>query len=112
MNRSYAVAWQHAGQEVRSGGLHCGTVGLYLEGRTGEHVSYEEISELSIERTRSERVRGLPVIALALRDGRSLRIASLEGIGRLHEIASQLRLLISAGQRLSNGGLGEPGSGR
>jgi hypothetical protein len=82
-----------------SGGLRADGDGLHLLGRTGVlDVSFSEIACLSIERARRQRLRGLPAIVLQLVRGETLRLASLEGVGALHEIVA---LAQRAGVRFS-----------
>jgi hypothetical protein len=86
--RTYAVAWQRPGEGAVSGGLRADREGLHLLGRAGTlHLLFAQIARLSIERGRTQRLRGLPAIVLQLASGGTLRIASLEGTGALHEIA-------------------------
>jgi hypothetical protein len=86
--RTYAVAWRRDDEGTVSGALQADREGLHLHGRGGPvHVLFAEVVRLSIERSRAQRLRGLPAIALLLARGETLRIASLEGTGALHEIA-------------------------
>ncbi len=88
--RSYAVVWSSAGV-VASGRLELLADGLALRGRDGDLVvALADVGAAVIARGRDERVRGLPALALGLRGGPPLRIASLEGAGALHELASHL----------------------
>jgi hypothetical protein len=91
MRPSYAVVWQRNGEDAVSGGLRCDRHGLHFSGRQSLHVPLAHIRQLSIRRGPAERLRGLPVIALLLAEGKTLRVASLEGIGALHELASALQ---------------------
>lgn len=96
--RVYAVAWRHGVEGTSSGGLHADREGLHLHGRTEAlHIPFLDMIGLSIERGRLERLRGLPTIALLLARGETVRIASLEGAGALHEIVALAR---GAGVRL------------
>jgi hypothetical protein len=66
--------------------------GFRLQGREQRvDVGLRDIRSAAIERSEGERLRGLPVLAVRLRDGTPLRIASLEGAGTLHELAGRLR---------------------
>jgi len=91
--RSYAVVWQHNGKDATSGGLRWDRHGLHLNGRNSScHIPFAHVRELSIQRGATERLRGLPVIALLLAEGKTLRLASLEGTGALHELAAVFQL--------------------
>lgn len=97
--RAYAVAWRRGDEGTMSGALRSDPEGLHLLGRSGAfHIPFAGIARLSIERSRIERLRGLPAIALVLARGETVRIASLEGAGALHEIAA---LVQRAGVRFS-----------
>jgi hypothetical protein len=87
--RAYAVAWRRGDEVTVSGALRAGREGLHLLGRSGAvDIPFAAIARLSIERSRIQRLRGLPAISLALAHGETVRIASLEGAGALHEIAA------------------------
>jgi hypothetical protein len=89
---SYAVVWQRQGEEVASGGLRYEEHGLHFDGRQSAFdIAFASVLDLSIQRGRAERLRGLPVITLHLMDGETVRVASLEGIGALHELARRLQ---------------------
>jgi len=88
--RTYAVVWdQH--EAVAAGGLEVLPDGFELRGRAPRlSVAFAEVCEAAIARGRGERLRGLPVLALRLHGGALLRIASLEGLGALHELAGHM----------------------
>ncbi len=74
-----------------SGGLTVQPEGFELHGRD-QHVSvpFSDVSEASIARASHDRLRGLPVLMLLMAAGGQLRIASLEGLGVLHELAADV----------------------
>ena len=83
---TYAVLWSENGS-VASGRLDTLADRFELAGR-GQRLSipFAELASASIERGRSDRLNGLPVLEL-LRPGREpLRIASLQGTAALHEL--------------------------
>jgi hypothetical protein len=98
MKRSYAVVWSENGT-AGAGRLEMLHDAFELHGR-GRRLSIPlvELASASIARRNDERLHGLPVLALTRRAGTCLRIASLEGVGVLHELAA----------RLSDAGLGLP----
>jgi len=74
--------------EVESGRLEPHADGFELRGRNrGLSVAFADVAEAAIARGADDRLRGLPVLALLLRGGAYVRIASLEGAGALHELA-------------------------
>ena len=84
---SYAVVWSGGG-DIHSGRLDLRADGLELNGRDGVlRLLFSDVSAASIARGRDERLRGLPVLRLVGRGGTSIRIASLQGAGVLHELA-------------------------
>ena len=75
--RTYAVAWQRDDEGTVSGSLRADRDGLHLLGRSGAfHIPFVEVARLSIERSRIQRLKGLPAISLALARGANVRIAS------------------------------------
>jgi hypothetical protein len=88
--RCYAVAWSSDG-ESGSGRLELRDDRLELHGRgRGRSIALSELVGVSIARGKRDRLHGLPVLALALRGAAPMRIASLEGIGALHELAERV----------------------
>jgi len=96
--RTYAVVWSSDGAQ-RAGRLEPFADRLELHGRERTvAVPYAELTEATIDRRPSGRVRGLPVLALAWRGRPTLRIACLEGAGFLHELAARVEAgLLSVG---------------
>jgi len=84
--REYAVVW--SGPEGDSSGrLIVHPDRFELAGRDATvPVLFSDLTSASIDRTPAQRLRGLPVLFLRRRDGRSLRVASLEGAGVLYEL--------------------------
>jgi len=84
---SYAVVWSGSGG-IHSGRLDVRADGLELHGRDGVlRLLFRDVSRVSIDRGRDERLRGLPVLRLAGVGDTTVRIASLQGAGVLHELA-------------------------
>jgi hypothetical protein len=83
---NYAVLWC-GDAEVESGRLERRADGFELRGRNHAlAVTFTDVAGAAIARGSDQRLRGLPVLALLLRGGTALRIASLEGSGALHEL--------------------------
>jgi hypothetical protein len=82
----YAVLWSgFAG--TGSGRLDVLEDRFVLTGRgVPVNVVFANLVDASIKRGRADRLGGLPALHLRQRDGQSLRVASLEGSGALHEL--------------------------
>ena|SRR5438552_18473060 len=91
MNRSYAVLWSANG-DIGPGRLDPLEDRFELQGRNRRlSLAFADLVSASIARGSAERLHGLPVLALGLRDGLPpVRIASLEGSGVLHELADRV----------------------
>jgi hypothetical protein len=90
MKRNYAVVWSRNG-DTRAGRLEPFPDRFELHGRERRlAVPFAEVTAASIARRPAERLLGLPVLALVVRDGPPLRIASLEGPGYLQELADRV----------------------
>jgi hypothetical protein len=86
MKRQYAVIWSNDG-DVESGRLDRLADAFELHGKRGPlSIAFGDVSGAAIRRDRGSRLRGLPVLALRLRAGALVSIASLEGVGALHEL--------------------------
>jgi hypothetical protein len=90
MNRTYAVVWSENGL-LASGRLDSFADRFELDGR-GQRLSipFVELLGVSIARSRTDRLRGLPVLELGRRAAAPVRIASLEGTAALHELFDQV----------------------
>ena len=87
---SYAVVWSN-GTELASGRLELHPDRFELHGRDDElAIAFSDLTGASIARRQADRLRGLAVLLLNLRDGGQVRIASLEGPGVLHELAQHV----------------------
>ena|SRR5207302_4718377 len=87
MKSSYAVVWSSNGH-VQAGRLEPFADRFELHGREQRlSVRFGQLGGAAIERHGGERLLGLPVLSLRLRDDPPVRIASLEGAGFLHELA-------------------------
>jgi hypothetical protein len=58
-------------------------------------IPLQAIAQFTIERGPAARINGLPVLTLFLIEGDVIRLASLEGVGVLHEISAVLAPLFS-----------------
>jgi hypothetical protein len=86
MNRTYAIVWSENGT-VASGRLEPLHDRFELAGREQRmSIPFAELEGASIERGRADRLHGLPVLELVRSSGLPVRIASLQGVGVLHEL--------------------------
>jgi hypothetical protein len=99
MKRTYAVVWGTSG-EFGPGRLEPLDDRFELHGRDRRlSIPFLDVVSASIARGHAERLRGLPVLALDLAGGASVRIASLEGTAALHELVEHAGVTVSgAGQ--------------
>jgi hypothetical protein len=99
MNRTYAVVWSENGSTA-PGRLDALAHGFELAGR-GQRlsISFDELVSASIERARTDRLRGLPVLELGRASRLPVRIASLEGTAALHELFEHVELAGAAAAR-------------
>jgi hypothetical protein len=89
--RTYAVVWSDDGV-TGSGCLALSHDRVELHGRERRlSIPFAEVTGASIARNGSDRLCGLPVLALTRRSAEPVRIASLEGAGALHELAARVR---------------------
>jgi hypothetical protein len=90
MRGTIAVLWTLHGK------LHSGSLELLddrLELRTRNRtlaVPLDSIVQFCIERGASVRINGLAVLTIRLSDGVVVRVASLQGMGVLHQLAGRL----------------------
>jgi len=90
MKPNYAVVWSANGA-VHAGRLEPFADRFELHGRERRlSIRFAELSSAAIGRRRAERLLGLPVLSLAVRDDPAIRIASLEGAGTLQELADRI----------------------
>jgi hypothetical protein len=94
----YAVTWSQDGL-LESGRLETYRDRLELHGRSSATViPFTAVADAAIERGPADRLHGLAVLTLRLGDGGTVRIASLEGPGVLHELCAlvEQRALMAA----------------
>ncbi len=100
MKRSYAVVWSSNG-DSGSGRLEPLGDRFELHGRDRRlSIRFSDLAGTSIARGRHDRLRGMPVLALRPRGSPPVRIASLEGVALLHELAERIErsgLMVVAG---------------
>ena len=88
---SYAVVWSQDGGNPAAGRLELTCRSLQLVGRPTRELRLAEMAGVHIERSAALRLAGRPTLVIETRDGGSLRIASLDGAGTLHELAERLQ---------------------
>ncbi len=90
MNGTVAILWTLHGRRY-SGSLELLADRLELRGRGRTLViPLESIEGFAIERGAPVRISGLAVLRLSLAGGIVVRIASLQGMGVLHQLAGRL----------------------
>ena len=87
---AYAVVWSENGGHLRAGSLELAHGSLRLGGRPQRELSYDDVEDVRIDRRPKLRLAGRPTLVIESRDGDSLRIASFDGAGALHELAERL----------------------
>jgi hypothetical protein len=92
---SYAVVWSEEGSAVHVGKLELRDRSLVLDGLNGSgriqrELGIGDVMSLHIGRSRGERLGGRPVLVLQLTHGGTLRLATLAGVGALHEIVDHI----------------------
>jgi hypothetical protein len=93
---SYAVVWSEDGGPVYAGKVELGQRSVLLAGRarpaleSRRRLLYEELADLHVERRPAARLAGRPTLVLQRRHGGPVRIASVQGLGALHELAEAL----------------------
>jgi hypothetical protein len=96
MKRTCAILWALHGR-VHAGGLEVHDDRLQFRSRGRSlGIPLDSIAQFTIERGPAVRINGLPVLSLRLVEGDVLRLASLEGVGLLHELAAVLAPLRAA----------------
>jgi hypothetical protein len=111
---SYAVGWCEDGGPLFAGRLELLAGALHLDGRADESVEserelpYEEIVGVRFERDAEGRIGNRPTLALELRYGPRLLLASVGGTGSLREIADAVEAM--RGDPRSDQGGGKPES--
>lgn len=98
MRVSYAISWQEAKAEPRSGRLELMPRALAFEGLNGkgsttEEVLYSDLSAVRIARGSGDRLSDRPTLVLERNTGGPIRIASVVQPGILSELAEQLAAL-------------------
>ena len=90
MKGTCAVLWALHGR-VHAGSLELDDDRLQFRTRgRAVAVPLDSIAQFAIERGPAVRINGLPVLTLFLVEGDVIRLASLEGVGALHELAAAL----------------------
>ena len=86
MDRTYAIVWSENGT-VASGRLEPLADRFELASRRQSlSIPFTDLESASIERSRADRLNGLPVLELARSGSLPVRIASLQGVAALLEL--------------------------
>jgi hypothetical protein len=104
MSPSYAVVWSENGT-FASGRLDSLDDRFELQGRgCGLTIAFADLERAGIERGRSDRLHGLPVLELGRSTGPPVRIASLQGTAALHELFDYVERAIVSPVSVSGNG--------
>ena len=98
MHITYAVTWEEAEGNRRSGRLELGADALHLEGSNGDgaasrELPYTDVSRFRLARSSEERLQGRPTLLLELRGGELLKIAGVSQPGIVAELSDRLAVL-------------------
>jgi hypothetical protein len=89
--KAMGVLWSEAGSDPHTGKLRLAANGIEFVGRElRSELPYADVRSIHLARGPADRLRGLPVLVLGLDAGETVRIASLEGTGALHELSRSL----------------------
>ena len=90
------MVWSEPAGDVQAGKLELEPTALRLEGSLStrtpfvHRVYFEDIESVRVGRENGDRLAGKPSLILQLAVGGPLRIGSVDGIGRLAELAERL----------------------
>lgn len=108
MKLSYAVVWREAGGPVYTGKLEIAPDAVRLRGSSrdgavwAERLPYEQLASVRIGRSAEDRLGGERTLVLERSSGSRLHVASLDGLGIVHELADQVaELTAGRARRLS-----------
>lgn len=92
---SYAIVWRESEGAEYSGRLELQADRIVLSGskagsRTTREVPYDDLAAAALERRSSGRATTRPTLILSTSDESRLEIASLDGLGALHELAERI----------------------
>jgi hypothetical protein len=96
MKRSYAIIWSRSDERVYAGRLEIGETAVRILGAAAqrraraEEIPLSEIVAVTPVRRRSDRLRHLPTIAVRLREGAPIFVATVDEAGRSGELALTL----------------------
>ena len=87
---SYAVIWSEDHGPVHAGCAEVADGAFRLAGSA--QLVYTEVGSTRIGRAAGDRLAGRPTLVIETGEGTALRVASLEGTGRLLELADEVEL--------------------
>ncbi len=94
---TYAVTWSENGDSMYSGRLELGPNGVLFYGAADgseaqSEFRYEDLVALSFQRQKLSGRATQPTLVLTNRADVRIEIASLQGLGTLHEVADRVEL--------------------
>lgn len=99
--RSYAVTWREGDGPVNAGKLVLGDTGFRLEGGnprgrlSAKNVRYADVSSVETARRPPERINGRPTAIVGRPERAPLAMATVDGLGSVHELVERLAAAIS-----------------
>lgn len=88
---AYAVVWSENDGTPRAGRLELEGGYVRFVGSPMREVSYADIADVRIDRRPKCRLAGRPTLVIESSSGDSIRVASLDRAGTLHELAERLQ---------------------
>ena len=91
MRTSYAIVWCEKGGDPHAGKLEVSETGLRLEGAGhAQELPFVELAAIRVGRAANDRLDGRRALVVERRDGSSVQIASVAGIGSLFELTERI----------------------
>jgi hypothetical protein len=95
MRTSYGVVWCEGAEPLARGKLELLPRMVRLDGlmgtvRTVREIAYEDISEIRVGRSRSDRLNGHPALVLDRRSGSAIRVAAASQSWVVNELLDRL----------------------
>lgn len=92
---TYAIVWRENEGLSYAGRLELGATGISLSGsgagaESHRELPYDRVASLSLERRSLANATSRPALVLVTRGDDRIEIASLEGLGALHELAESV----------------------
>jgi hypothetical protein len=91
MRTSYAIVWREQGGDPHAGKLEVSETGLRLDcAGHAQELPFVELAAIRVGRAPNDRLDGRRALVVERRDGSSVQIASVAGIGSLFELTERI----------------------